>query len=219
MDLQKKIKSSAARSKKIAAFTLIAACVVGIYFVKLVLEHSPNTASTQAVWARAKGNPKAPLRIVEFIDLQCPACAGGALILREAFKKHFNEIYLQVKYFPLPTVHKHSIRATIYAECAARQGKFWPLFDRLIDSQAQWQALLSAEPFFALLTQETGLDNGSFKQCLADEKIIDVMTKEKEEGRTLGVDRTPTYFINGKMVVGTKSLTEELDAFFAPKVK
>ena len=209
-------KSPSENSKKLTALLIILISVVAVYGVKLVLQnHRPNGIDIAA--ARTKGNPKAPLKIVEFIDFQCPSCAVGSLILREALKKHSNKIFIQVKYFPLPTVHKYSLRSAIYGECAARQGKFWPLFDRLIDTQAQWHPLQSAEPFFGLLAQEEGLDNQQFKMCLADERISEVMHKEKDEGRALGVDRTPTYFINGKMFVGTKSLTEELDAFFGEK--
>ena len=178
---------------------------------------SKNLTSAPVLSPRAKGNPRAPFKVIEFVDFQCPACGAGAKILSEQFIQHPNQFYVEIKYFPLASTHKHALRASIYAECAARQGKFWTVADRLFETQSQWSSLLSAEPFFNLIAQQQGVDEGAYKQCLEEPNISEVLFKDKEEGRVLGIDRTPSYLINGKLIVGTASLQEEIDGFFNKK--
>jgi len=116
---------------------------------------------------------------------------------------------MQLKYFPLRN-HAHGLQSARYAECASRQGKFWPFHDYLIDRQANWRRLSDATPAFDLMAREVGLDLEVLGQCLADEKTTTSIMKDKKEGDILGVKSTPTYYINGTMVVGTDSLKQEL---------
>ncbi|MDO8580531.1 MAG: thioredoxin domain-containing protein, partial [Candidatus Omnitrophota bacterium] len=119
-------------------------------------------------------------------------------------------IYLELKYFPLENMHPHAKLSAQYAECAARQGKFWPFHDLVIERQPQWKRLIDAKPAFEIMAVEADLDLYKLKFCLEDEKITAFIDQDKEEGRQKGVRSTPTYFINGKMVVGATALEEEL---------
>ena len=101
-----------------------------------------------------------------------------------------------------------------YAECAARQKKFWPFIESLSKQQSFWAALHDAQPAFRKIAQETGLNSFQLDQCLGDKYVDEVIVTEKTIGTSLGIQSTPTYFINEKMVVGTKFLKEELAKFF-----
>src|SRR5260370_121334 len=120
--------------------------------------------------ARAKGNPGARVRIVEFIDFQCPACAFGVKYLKTFFDLHPNDIYLQVRYFPLTNMHHHAMISALYSECAARQGKFWDLDDVMIPQQNQWAQLINPEPVFQAMAVQVGMDMGQLNACLSSDE-------------------------------------------------
>jgi protein-disulfide isomerase len=164
--------------------------------------------------ARSKGDPQARVKIVEFIDFQCPACANGVKILGTYFDKHPNDLHLQIKYFPLTNMHRHATISALYSECGARQGKFWPLNDLMMAQQSQWAQLISAEPVFQSMASQVGMDIAKLNTCLASDDARRVINDEKSLGQSLGISSTPTYFINNKMVVGTKSLEEEMKIYF-----
>ena len=179
---------------------------------KIFLVPKKNEINVQM--ARAKGNPQAKVKIVEFIDFQCPACANGVNYLKTFFDKHPSDIYLQVKYFPLTNMHHHAMISALYSECAARQGKFWALDDLMIPQQQQWAQLISPDPVFQSMALQVGMNIDQLNTCLASDDARRVINDEKSLGQSLGIASTPTYFINGKMVVGTKSLQDELKTYF-----
>jgi protein-disulfide isomerase len=164
--------------------------------------------------ARAKGNPQARVKIVEFIDFQCPACAYGVTYLKTFFDQHPNDLYIQVRYFPLTNMHHHAMISALYSECAARQGKFWELDDLMIPQQSQWAQLISPEPVFQGMAEQVGMNIDQLNACVASDAARKVINDEKSMGQSLGISSTPTYFINGKMVVGSKSLQDELKTYF-----
>ena len=130
--------------------------------------------------------------------------------------KYPKDIYLQVRYYPLTNMHRHAIKSALYSECAARQGKFWALNDLMMPQQSQWAPLFSAEPIFRNMSAQVGIDMQKLNTCLDREDVRRVINDEKSFGQSMGIISTPTYFINKKMVVGPKSLTEELNKYFPP---
>ncbi len=164
--------------------------------------------------ARAKGNPQARVKIVEFIDFQCPACAYGINFLKTFFEQHPNDLYLQVRYFPLTNMHHHAMLSALYSECASRQGKFWELDDLMIPQQSQWAQLINPDPVFQSMAGQVGMDMTQLNACLASDDARKVINDEKSLGQSMGISSTPTYFINGKMVVGAKSMQDELKNYF-----
>jgi protein-disulfide isomerase len=174
---------------------------------------APKKAEINIQMARAKGNPQARVKIVEFVDFQCPACAYGLKFLRTFIEQHPNDVYVQVRYFPLTNMHHHAMISALYSECAARQGKFWELDDVMIPQQSQWAQLISPEPVFQAMAAQVGMDINMLNSCLASDDARKVINDEKALGQSLGIASTPTYFINNKMVVGVKSLQDELKKY------
>ena len=205
-------------SKKIFATTLIIlVCVILIFGIKLLKGQNPIwAASTQM--SHSKGSLQAPVKIIEYMDFQCPACANGAHLLENFINNNPDKFYLEVKYYPLD-MHLHAMRAARYAECAGRQGKFWPMYDLLFKEQSTWAPLLNAEPVFGEMTKTIKLDPKKLEQCLVDPTINNRILKDKEKGKTQEVKSTPTYFINNKMLVGTVNLEKELKSALNNLVK
>ncbi len=196
---------------------IIIVCVIALV-VGLKGLHSKSPVNVDPVVARSLGSDKARVNIVEFIDFECPACAQGSKILKDYVAKYPDQIYLQVKYYPLMNVHHHALQVAAYGECVARQGKFWQFFEPLMVQQAQWSQLVNAQGIFDQIAQAAGVNMAQLKTCVSSDDVSTKIMAEKNIGRSLGVQSTPTYFINTKMVVGTKSLKEELDTYF-PKAK
>ena len=204
-------------SKSKATILIILFCVAFIYTARFVLGPAKVTFLSHVSAARVKGNPQASVRITEYIDFQCPACARGAAVLKEYMIKYPSLIYLEVKYFPLSQMHPYALKSALYAECAARQNKFWAFQDLLIEKQAQWERLLNVDPMFQEMAQNANLDLNKLEACVNSDDTKSVVLREKTEGKSQGVDSTPTYFINGKMMVGPKPLREELDKYLGEK--
>jgi len=213
--MAKKDKKTGAKkiniSKPAATVLVIISCVVTVQITAFVLSYFRGTSAAKSVLARSKGNPKADLKITEYIDFQCPACARGAKTLHEVTEKYPAKIYLEIKYFPLDHSHQHAMVSALYAECTARQDKFWLFVDILLEKQGLWAQLTNAEPMFREIAQAVQVDLDQLNSCLVDKGVEEAIFKERDFGKSLGIKSTPTYFINGKMVVGTKSLQEELD--------
>ncbi|MBF0489210.1 MAG: thioredoxin domain-containing protein [Candidatus Omnitrophica bacterium] len=199
-------------SKKNLTVLIIISVVAVVLIVKWIQFNS--AVVIDPVAARTKGPQTAKINIVEFIDFECPACAYGAGKLKEYIEAHPGDIRLEVKYYPLMNIHHHALQVASYVECSARQGKFWPFFDPLMAQQAQWSPLVNAEGIFDQLAKGAGMDMGKLKTCLSLEDVSKTIMSEKNMGRSLSVQSTPTYFINKKMVVGGKSLVDELEAYF-----
>jgi len=136
--------------------------------------------------------------------------------LERIFEAHPNEMYVQVKYFPLTHMHRHAMQSALYSECAARQGKFWGLNDQMMPQQSSWEQLLSVDAVFTEMARGVGVDTNQLNACIASDEAHKAINDDKMLGQSLGVQSTPTYFINNKMVVGTKVMTDELNTYFPP---
>jgi protein-disulfide isomerase len=199
-------------NKKLSGLMIILVLIGIVVGVKIL--GAPKKTMINLQTARVKGNPQARVKIVEFVDFQCPACAYGIKFLKTFIEQHPNDIYLQVRYFPLTNFHHHAMVSALYSECAARQGKFWELDDLMIPQQAQWAQLISPDPVFQAMAAQVGMDINQLKSCLVSDDARRVINDEKSLGQSLGIASTPTYFINNKMVVGVKSLQDELKTYF-----
>lgn len=189
------------------ALLALAVCAVGIF--KFYQQSRAGMKVDALAFERMKGDPAAKAKIAEFIDFQCPSCAEGARILRSFMKNYPDLLQVEMKYFPLQG-HRHGMLSALYAECAARQEKFWPMHDKLIDFQDQWSRLADARPAFDLYAEEVGLEMSRLRSCLGSDEAAAYINGNKEEGLALGIRSTPSYVIDGKLVVGTKSLQEFL---------
>jgi len=202
-------KNSQFSNKVMTTWVIVVVCVIAVLGSKQFCE-SARTRS-QSVESRVKGDEGAPVRIMEFMDFQCPACASGALYLKQFMVEHPRAVRLEMKYFPLP-MHRHGMESARYAECASRQGKFWLFHDYLVERQTQWKDLIDARPAFMLMARDAAMDTKQLEVCLRDKSIDAVILKDKAEGKKLAVTSTPSYFVNGETAVGKSQLETKLKA-------
>jgi protein-disulfide isomerase len=146
----------------------------------------------------AKGSAKAPVTIVIFSDFQCPYCKRAEGTIAEVEKTYGDKIRLVFRDYPLP-FHSNAKPAAEAANCAAAQGKFWEYHDKLFANQAA----LSADDF-KKYAQEVGLDQAKFDKCLTDHTYVADIDKDIEAGQEVGVNGTPAFFINGRLLSGAQ---------------
>lgn len=163
------------------------------------------------VGAKTKGNPKAPIHIVEYTDFECPACTKGAILIKDYMEKYPARVYLEYRHFPLPSIHRYAMMSAAFAECAAEQDKFWPFHDVLVVTRQSWLRSLSVGARLLSIGEDLGLDTQQLQACIKKPETEERILADVKEGELRGVRATPTYFINGEMTVGVKSLRETFE--------
>jgi protein-disulfide isomerase len=148
------------------------------------------------------GKADAKVTLVEYSDFQCPFCAKGHEVINQIKKKYGNKIKIAFKHFPLP-FHNHAKVAAEASMCANEQkmSYFWEFHDAMFLDQAK----LSKEDLKAK-ARKIGLDGNKFDQCLDSGKFTAYVNKDMEDGKTVGVKSTPTFFVNGKLISGAQPI-------------
>jgi protein-disulfide isomerase/rhodanese-related sulfurtransferase len=165
-----------------------------------VQQASPETLLQRLVRpdSHVAGNPQAPVTVVEFADIECPACAPAEAAAREIRQKYASQIRFVFRHFPLGRIHPRAEKAAEASECAAAQGKFWEALERFYRGRDDL-----SEAALARYAGELGLDVGRFSQCLSSGEMAARVQRDLEDGRALGVRATPTFFVGQKMLEGT----------------
>lgn len=151
------------------------------------------------------GNPDAPVKIVEFADFECPACGQFAMLTKPDVHERLVKTGLasvEFYVFPLP-MHANTWSASNAAYCANEQGKFWEMHDKLFANQ---QALDRAS--LLRYAKELGLNEAKFTAALDSQKIKDQIDADQAEAGRVGASGTPTFFINGRQIVGAQPTSE-----------
>jgi protein-disulfide isomerase/uncharacterized membrane protein len=163
-----------------------------------------------------KGPVAAPVTVVTYSDFLCPFCRSLAAGLDGYLPKAQNRVTLFFKNYPLDqacnpnmkrTVHEGACALALGAVCASRQGKFWPYHDRVFQTPPPRPALADVER----LGSQLGLDAAAFKACLASPQAKEALSREIAEAVAIGVEATPTVFINGKKLPRINDFAQVVD--------
>jgi protein-disulfide isomerase len=151
------------------------------------------------------GNPNASVKIVEFGCFTCPYTAEAEPVMQTLLKRHNGSIYYVFKPFPVPN-HKYSVDAARAVLCANSQGKQWELREAIFAQQNACSS--SGAPEITQLAAAAGLDMNAFNRCFDNNESGAELAKYIQEGKDAHIYATPTFFINGKALVGPKSVDE-----------
>ena len=146
--------------------------------------------------APVKGPKNAPVTIVAFSDFECPFCSRVNPTLKQIEDTYKGKVKVAFKHQPL-SFHPNAKPAAMAAMAANEQGKFWEYHDKLFANQ---RALDRAS--LERYAQELGLNMPKFKAALDSNKYEAQVTADSQEGMRLGANGTPTFFINGRKLVG-----------------
>ena len=167
---------------------------------------TPGTNVTLTEKDHVHGAEGGSVTLVEFGDFQCPACGAYEPIVREVAARNPETMKFVFRHFPLTQIHPNALLAAKASEAAGVQGKFWEMHDMLYDVQKDWAGSLNARDMFVTYAKNLGLDVKKFTSDLNNEEIETKILAEYKEGVNLGVQGTPTFFVNGKKIESPKSI-------------
>jgi protein-disulfide isomerase len=167
-----------------------------------VMFHQPRT-EVAFDRGRLRGDPNAPVTIVEFADYQCPYCEKVEASIQELLKKYPGKVNVAFRDFPLAAIHPNAEKASEAARCAGKQGKFWEFHDALFAAQAKLD-----EPGLKAEARTLGLDENVFSSCLESAEFAPQVARDQEDGKNAGISSTPGFFINGIFLSGAQPVTE-----------
>jgi len=144
------------------------------------------------------GTSSAKVTIVEFGDFQCPACGSVHPAVKQILEDYKDKVYFVFRDFPLP-MHPNAPLAAEAAYASGLQGKFWEMHDKLYESQDEWSEKLGDQTKQVIVgyAKDLGLDTAAFNDDLSKNAGSAKIQKDQNDGYQLGVDSTPTFYING----------------------
>jgi protein-disulfide isomerase len=165
--------------------------------VSSIPEDKTLSAKSGAEAAHIRGNPDAPVTLEEYGDFQCPPCSMFAAFLGQLEKEYDSRLRVVFRNFPLK-MHEHAREAAVAAEAAGLQGRFWEMHDVLYREQETWSKAPNVRELFESYAGTIGLDLDKFKKDMDGEKARARVEGDRQRGESLGIQITPTLFINSQ---------------------
>ncbi len=179
--------------------------ILGVLFVLLIggaVWYSAGANDTYnagvEVKAHIKGNPDAAVKLVEYSDFQCPACAQFHSVVKEIVDEYGDQLSFEYRHFPLSQIHRLAEPAARAAEAAGQQGKFFEYHDFLFENQGTWSNSTNPAQFFLQYANEVGLDIDEFTRMQRSSILRSHVQSQFAEARDLGFTGTPSFLLNGE---------------------
>jgi protein-disulfide isomerase len=143
------------------------------------------------------GRADAPVTVLEYGDYECPYCRGAARDVREMLARYPDTVRFAFRNFPIIQLHPHAEQAAEAAEAAGAQGKFWPMYELLLEPS-------SGLDLSALLDYAAGLDLdvGRFRDEVTGRAHAAKIERDVQDGIRDGVNATPKFYVNGERIDG-----------------
>lgn len=180
---------------------------------------APDKAALLAIQPsdHVQGDLKAPITMIEYASFTCPHCAHFATTILPEVKKKWvdtGKVKLVYRDFPLDQV---AAKAAQLAECSGND-KYFAVMDMIFATQANWAAASDPIAELSKSLRIAGMGEKEVQACLANDAVANAVIADYRGGETLGVNSTPTLFINGEKITGARPV-EELDALFGKLAK
>lgn len=195
---------------------IIAGVIVLIVVIAVIIRLSTPSAATPSA-ADTTASPAAPLvrddthilgtpgtsnvTVVEFLDFECEACGGFYPYVEQLRKDYAGDVTFAFRYFPLPG-HGNARNAAAAVEAAARQDQLEPMYQRMFTTQAEWgeRGTDSQADRFRGYAKSLGLDMSQYDRDVVSESVRDRIQQDVTDGAALGVQSTPSFFVDGELV-------------------
>lgn len=164
-----------------------------------------------------KGSPDAPVKVIEYSDFQCPACATFNRVLAPEITRNYiqtGQVQLIYHDFPL-SFHSNAVKASEAARCAGEQGAFWQMHDLIYVNQNQWAPLTSPTNRFAAYAEQVGLNRSEFLSCLNSGRYTAAVTQAGQTATQIGIPATPSFVVNGGQPIDQGQLRAAIEAALA----
>ncbi len=198
---------------------IIIAIVVGFAGIFALTKDNGDSGTSASVTPtnHVAGAGSAGVTIVEYGDFECPVCGRYFPMVESIRQKYGDQITFQFRHFPLTQTHPNAQAAHRAAESAGKQGKFFELYSILFERQSEWSASSNAVPIFEGYANELELNVDQFKSDFSSKVVNDTINADVKAGQGLGVNATPTFFINGKQIENPRD-EADFDAIVAEAI-
>lgn len=208
-----------------AIIAIIVVIFLGVTLISNSKNDSGSKSNTSAVTHHTEGDGSTGVTLVEYGDYQCPYCQAYYQTVDQVVQDYKSQITFQFVNFPLTSMHQNAFAAARAAEAAGKQGKYWEMHDQLYannDSSGAsgWVASTSPTTYFDQFAKNIGLNMTKFKKDYASSAVNDAVNADMAKGNKLGVDATPTFYLDGKKVTianTTDAFHKVIDAAIAAK--
>jgi protein-disulfide isomerase len=139
-----------------------------------------------------RGDPRAPVTVIEYGDYECPSCRRGYFVVEEVLRRVGGDVLYAFRHFPLTQVHPHALMAAYAAEAAGAQGAFWAMHAMLYDNQTALEL-----PELLVYARDLGLDVDRYAEELGCGVYDPKVKADFRSGVRSGVNGTPTFFLDG----------------------
>ena len=153
------------------------------------------------------GPDHAGVTVVEYGDFECPNCKQASPAVKLLLERFTGQVRFVYRHFPLETPHAHALRAAEAAECAAAQGRFWPMHDLLFANQDHLQG-----KHLRRYAEQLELDMARYDAEMDDEIYLQRIREHIEGGHRSHLKSTPGFFVNGAIVDVSFGLRALFDA-------
>ncbi len=186
--------------KRFGTWFIVLALLAGSVWGIIALSKStPGSTGLDPVtdqdWTRGPRESKVVL--IEYSDLQCPACAAYLPVLKTLLEKDKDKFLFVYRHFPLKSTHQFAELAARHAEAAGMQGKFWEFHDLLFEKQLEWSREKEPAKKFVEYASSLGLNTDQLAKDAAGQSAKDKVETQYQGGLRVKVDSTPTFFLNG----------------------
>ena len=148
--------------------------------------------------SRSFGRADAKVTVVEFLDPECEACRAMYPLVKELLATYDGRIRVVIRYMPLHPNSSYAVRAL---EAAGEQGRFEQMLEILFLNQPEWASHHAPKPeLIPGYAEKIGLDMDAFRKSVGSGTHQAVLDADLADGRALGVSRTPTFFVNGRLL-------------------
>ena len=202
--------------KRYLPFVIIAAVLVAAVGTGFLMFRSsqpqPPATPTPTSDSRASSNglaSKGVVTIDEYGDYQCPPCGGLHPVLKTLKGEYGGRIQIAFHHFPLP-FHNHALEASYAAAAAGLQGKFWEMHNLLYENQSLWSQVGDFRPVVLNFARQLGLDVPRFTRDMDGLQVVTIVSEDTRRGSALGVNSTPSVFINDQLIPNDKLTVEGL---------
>jgi len=201
--------------KRYLPFVIIAAVLAAAIGAGALMFRSaqpqPSTTPAPAISPAASSDAatsKGVVTIEEFGDYQCPPCGALHPVLKTLKSEYGDRIRFVFYHYPLTSIHKHALEASYAAAAAGLQGRFLEMHNLLYENQNVWSEVGDFRPIAINFARQIGLDVQRFTRDMDGLKVMALVSADTQRANSLGVNSTPTVFIDGQLIPH-ESLTAE----------
>jgi len=219
LEWQEKIKQQE-RSQMLRKYLLWGGIFLGflavlIFLIKLA-STGPTSSTTEPVVNFPKieanetfyGTESAKVTLVEYSDFQCPACGAYYPVLKQIKEDYKDRMLFVYRHFPLRQVHANAAIAAQASYAGHKQGKFWEMHNMLFDYQSTWSSQSNPSQTFEEYAKTLGLNTEKFKEDMNSQEAKDYVSSQERQALSLGVNSTPTFFLNSKRLLANSNYEE-----------